>query len=212
MKIPRINEAAWNESTRRWRVSVQRNGIRRAFYSSTPGETGKAIAERKADEWLENTDFPIPVHEPMELHGGSHTRLYRIWRGMQNRCYYPSHPRYKLYGKRKIRICAEWFQFSAFRDWALANGYTDNLSLDRIDNNGNYEPSNCRWVTPKEQARNTSWNLPVELVDPNGGVIGSWGSVAEASEATGTKSDGIYYRIRTNKINDDGTVWRRCDK
>ena len=86
------------------------------------------------------------------------TRIYRIWRGMKTRCENSNDYHYKFYGERGIRVCAEWQEFEPFYDWAIANGYTDDLTLDRIENNGNYEPSNCRWVTQKEQSNNTRKN------------------------------------------------------
>lgn len=88
-------------------------------------------------------------------HGGRHTRLYSIWKGMKDRCYRPKNHAFKHYGGRGISICNEWLKdFSAFRDWALSHGYADHLSIDRIDVNGNYEPSNCRWATASEQVHN----------------------------------------------------------
>lgn len=75
-------------------------------------------------------------------------RLYRIWHNMKSRCYCKSFSRYKYYGGRGITVCEEWKNdFKAFRQWAIANGYQDDLQIDRIDNSGNYEPSNCRWVS-----------------------------------------------------------------
>lgn len=89
-----------------------------------------------------------------KVHGGAGTRLYSIWKGMRARCNNPNHTRYNDYGGRGIRICAEWDDFAAFRDWALANGYRDDLTLDRKENDGNYCPENCRWATYLEQRHN----------------------------------------------------------
>lgn len=94
-------------------------------------------------------------------HGSSGDRLYRIWTGIRYRCHNENHQAYPLYGGRGISVCEEWRNdFLKFRDWALANGYDDSLSLDRYPKQkGNYEPRNCRWATPKQQARNTKANL-----------------------------------------------------
>lgn len=88
-------------------------------------------------------------------HGMYKTRVYRIWMDMHNRCYSKSYHAYRHYGGRGIHICEEWDKdFKAFYDWAIANGYRDDLSIDRIDCNGNYHPSNCRWATQKQQLEN----------------------------------------------------------
>lgn len=89
-----------------------------------------------------------------KTHGLSHTRLYRIWQGMRDRTGNPDASRYAYYGGRGIAVCSEWQDFSTFSDWALSHGYAGNLSIDRIDNDGNYEPANCRWATQSQQVRN----------------------------------------------------------
>lgn len=85
-------------------------------------------------------------------HGCTNTRLYNIWDGIKERCRDKSQ---KNYGGRGISICKEWEEdFLVFKKWALENGYKDDLTIDRIDNDGNYEPYNCRWTTMKEQSKN----------------------------------------------------------
>lgn len=87
-------------------------------------------------------------------HGASGTRLHQAWKNMRGRCNNPNRPGFSDYGGRGIKVCAEWDDFSAFRGWALANGYSDNLSIERMDVNGDYSPSNCTWADAAVQSAN----------------------------------------------------------
>lgn len=93
-----------------------------------------------------------------KAYGLSKTRIYTIWKGMHNRCYKKEHDAYKWYGQKGIKVCDEWHDLMSFFRWANANGYKDDLSIDRIDSNDDYKPSNCRWKSQKEQMNNVSSN------------------------------------------------------
>jgi hypothetical protein len=126
------------------------------------------------------------------IHGLSKTRLYSIWCDMKRRCYNPKNKRYKCYGGRNIKVCEAWKDnFVKFYEWSISSGYTEDLTIDRIDVNGDYEPSNCRWVTMKEQQRNTTRS---HFVTANGETK----TMAEWSEITGIPVNVI--KDRLNKL------------
>lgn len=97
-------------------------------------------------------------------HKMSGTRLYEIWQGIKGRCYNPHDTRYHRYGGRGISVCDEWREsFETFCQWALKNGYSDELTIDRTDNDGNYCPENCCWRNSKEQSNNRSTNINITI-------------------------------------------------
>ena len=94
--------------------------------------------------------------------GAKLLRIYQEWYNINRRCSDVKDKSYEYYGGRGITVCEEWLSYDNFYEWAMANGYDDTLTIDRMDVNGNYEPSNCRWITRKEQMRNTRKNIYIE--------------------------------------------------
>ena len=128
-------------------------------------------------------------------HGKSKTKLFRVWAHMKDRCYREKDKRFRNYGGRGIKICEEWLNkengFINFYNWAIKNGYKENLSIDRIDNDGNYEPQNCRWTTMKVQANNTTRNHYLTYK-------GEKHTIAEWSTLTNIQQETIRKRLKRN--------------
>jgi hypothetical protein len=115
-------------------------------------------------------------------HGMCHSRAYRSWRNMRDRCFNPKYKSYKDYGGRGITVCEKWLAFEGF--WEdMYEGYADNLTLDRIDNDKNYEPGNCRWITNAEQQANKRCN---HLIEINGEIkpLATWAKITNIKEST----------------------------
>ena len=109
-------------------------------------------------------------------HNLTGSRMYNIWTHMNQRCYNPNNSRYANYHDRGITVCDEWRNdFMAFRKWALENGYSENLTLDRKDNDGNYCPENCHWTTKRVQNNNRTINHHL-ILNGVSKTIGEWSS------------------------------------
>lgn len=132
-------------------------------------------------------------------HGKNGTRLYRIWANMKNRCKNPKSNRAHVYLNRGITVCDEWKDdFQVFYDWSMSHGYSDDLTIDRIDNDKGYSPDNCRWVTHSEQMRNTSQNHMITFAGKTQ-TIGDW-----AMEL------GINHQTLCARVNDYGWTVERA--
>ena len=132
------------------------------------------------------------LKEIATTHSLSRSRIYRTYSNMIRRCTNPIEIEYENYGGRGIKVCDEWTNdFMNFYNWAIANGYTDKLTIDRIDNDGNYCPENCKWSTYKEQCRNKSNNRIIC-------INGIEKTLVEWSELSGIDRTTIYRRIKAS--------------
>lgn len=122
-------------------------------------------------------------------HGQADTRLHIIWMSMRDRCSNPKHSRYPRYGGRGIKVCEEWHSFVPFYEWAIANGYDDTLTIDRVDPNGNYEPGNCRWVSNSVQQNNRCNNIRVSYA-------GETHTISDWARITGINYFTLRFRIK----------------
>lgn len=138
--------------------------------------------------------------------GLSHERLYQVYNGMIARCYNKNHPHYNLWGGRGITVCPEWrYNYRAFREWEFSTGYDERKdrrlqSLDRIDNNGNYCPENCRWATMKEQANNQRTKETGVGYKYNWTFEGITKSAEDWCEIFNVSVPMVMYRVKTKKM------------
>ena len=117
-------------------------------------------------------------------HGGTHTRLYGVWQAIKRRCYMKTIADYKNYGGRGIRMADEWInEFEPFRKWSLENGYKKGLEIDRTNNDGNYEPSNCKWVTHTVNGNNKR-NSKFATINGKTQTISQWATESGISRKT----------------------------
>lgn len=155
-----------------------------AFLGAKPYRIAQVAAkktDRTLDGWL--------ITELGDLNADLRIkRLMNIWRMMINRCEKATNKRYSNYGGRGIKVCPEWHDYYTFAKWALANGYDDCLTIDRADNDGNYEPGNCRWATLKEQANNRQSSRKITYK-------GETKTVAEWAEHYGIIKSTMYDRV-----------------
>lgn len=156
-------------------------------------------------------------------HGRSKTRLYAVWNMMKDRCLNPSSKAYKYYGGRGIAICEDWLTFENFLEWANASGYdetaqTRECTIDRVNNDGDYSPENCRWVSMAEQSKNMRHSIkptrvrPVDLIDDDGNVIAHYASMADASRDTGCRVQSIYSVCRGQYKSSLGKRWKYSEQ
>ena len=140
----------------------------------------------------------------------------QTWTGMKRRCYNVNNPKYHNYGGRGIGVCEEWLDFRTFESWALKNGYVKGLSIDRIDNDGDYAPENCRWITLGENSSRGKLGsshvgyrrIAVTQLDLSGNVIINYRSIGEEGRQTGISRDSISFACQGKYKQAGGYCWR----
>lgn len=142
-------------------------------------------------------------------HGGNGTRLYHTWVQMKQRCYNKNNVGYLYCGVHGISVCEEWKDdFVAFRDWSLLHGYTNNLTIDRINNKDNYTPNNCQWIMGSENAGKDKPKKPVNQYDLDGDLLNTYISIREAERETGVGNQNIGKVCQYKRKSAGGYLWR----
>lgn len=191
--MPKIKDLTGQRFGRLAVVSISHKGEGRKYYWKCKCDCGNEVVVCGSNLKSGNTKSCgcLNIEKMIEghkTHGMFGTRIYRIWNGIIMRCENKKIPLYERYGGRGISVCNEWHEFEIFYNWAISNGYSDNLTIDRVDYNGNYEPSNCRWVDIITQANNTRRNL---YIDYNGEIH----TLAEWSRILDFKYDLVKHRL-----------------
>lgn len=133
-------------------------------------------------------------------HDGCGTRLYDTWMNMKSRCHNPNNDRYRFYGGRGIKVCDDWKNdFKVFHDWAISNGYDDSLTIERIDVNGDYCPTNCTWITIEQQQKNKRNTIYVTFNEESI-------TLSKLSELVGINYNTLYYKIITLGLSVDDAI------
>lgn len=132
--------------------------------------------------------FKQTRHTAAKTHGQSKTRLFGVWVNMHERCENPHRKDWRYYGGKGVKVCDEWSEFTAFAEWATRNGYSDNLTIDRVDVNGGYNPDNCRWVSWEKQMNNTTRN---RRITADGKTL----TLAEWAKESGIKYRTLQWRL-----------------
>ena len=170
---------------RLWKMKCSCGELFVAQPSDSKGVCRKCAMEKLSAERTKHGESPKQGRQ-------NASKLYSVWVNMRNRCFNSNNKSFVYYGGRGISVCDEWNEFLNFEKWAIQNGFEENLTLDRIDVNGNYEPENCRWISQKEQMRNTRAN---HLLTYNGYTK----TMADWAEITGIPYSTLKQRI--NKYN-----------
>ena len=152
-------------------------------------DCGKTITTTKGHVMNGHTKACGCLCGKTKTHGLSHTKLYKRWQAMIHRCTNPKYKDYPRYGGRGIKVCDKWQKFENYYEWAIKNGYKDCLQIDREENNGNYEPSNCRFVTNQQNSSNTCKNINLEFE-------GKKQTISEWSREKGINIHTLFGRIK----------------
>lgn len=168
----------------KWKIKCKCGNVFTGQPSDTSGLCWNCSHKKVAQGHIKHNESPDT--------GKKASRLYRIWLGMRARCNIPTASSFAYYGGRGITVSPKWDDYLTFKKWALNNGYKENLTIDRKDVNGNYEPENCRWITRKEQMSNTRKNVHITY-------NGETKTISEWAERVGLRYSTLKRRIRSDE-------------